>query len=386
MKRTDIWARHDTEWRDPAQVVSLWRDAANVDGRLLRSRATGRWWELLEDLGITLLVTREYEHLVVALSAPNGQIRQTFLAMPHPSGLTIDRENERVFLASTRNPNQVFTLRPVRGVLDRSHVADELPQGNPLTPVSSEYYPGCLYLHDLAIVSGRLFANAVGQNAVVRLDGDGQFERVWWPRSIERKGRPRFDRNEIQLNSIAAGPSIRQSFFTASSARIGRRRPGHLDYRVDGFGVVFSGRSREPICEGLTRPHSARLWKNRIWLANSGYGELGFVHDGHFETAARLPGWPRGLCITSEIAFVATSRVIPAYACYAPGLDIAKSRCAVHAVSLKTGEIIGSLEWPPGNQVFAVDWISDLTTHGFVFEAGRRRTRQERNVFHRAIT
>ena len=386
MKKTGIWARHDAEWRDPAQVVGLWRDAAAVDANLLRSRATGRWWELLEDLGITLLVTREYEHLVVALGAPGGTIRQTFLPMPHPSGLAVDRDNDRVFLASTRNPNQVFLLKPVRGLLARRDVTAERPKGRPLTPVSAAYYPGCLYLHDLAIVSGRLCANAVGQNAVVRLDGEGRFERVWWPRCIERHGRPRFDRNDIQLNSIAAGPSIRQSFFTASSARVGRRRPGHLDYRVNGLGVVFSGRSREPICEGLTRPHSARLWKNRLWLANSGYGELGLVDGGRFETAARLPGWPRGLCITREIAFVATSRVIPAYACYAPGLDVARSRCAVHAVSLETGEILGSLEWPAGNQVFAVDWIANRATHGFVFEAGTRRTRYERNLYHQAMT
>jgi len=386
MKKADTWARHDTQWRNPAQVVSLWPGAASVDKTLLRFRVTGHWWGLLEELGITLLVTREYEHLVVALSATRGKIRQSFLPMPHPSGLTIDRETNTVFLASTRNPNQVLMLKPALGLLDRTDSAALLPQGQPLLPVRSEYYPGCLYLHDLAIVSGRLLANAVGQNAIIRLDGEGKFEPVWWPRCVESEGGPRFDRNEIQLNSIAAGPSLSQSFFTASSASIGRRRPGHLDYRVDGLGVVFSGQSRDPVCGGLTRPHSARLWKNRVWLANSGYGELGFVRNGAFEMAARLPGWTRGLCITRGIAFVATSRVIPAYACYAPGLDVARSRCAVHAVSVKTGEILGSLGWPAGNQVFAVDWISNRTTQGFAFESGKRRTGHERNFFYRAIT
>ena len=47
-------------------------------------------------------------------------------------------------------------------------------------------------------------------------------------------------------------------------------------------------------------------------MANSGYGELGFVSDGRLEVVARLSGWTRGLCIVGDVAFVGTSRVIPA--------------------------------------------------------------------------
>jgi uncharacterized protein (TIGR03032 family) len=380
-----MWARHSAEWRDAAQITSQWREAADIDPQLLESRASRGWWELIAELGLTLLVTREYEHLVMAVSAPDGRPRLSFFPLPHPSGLVVDRKNRRVHVASTRNPNQVFTFKPTSGHLDRSDVKAKDPSGSPLVAVSTTNYPGCLYMHDLAMIGGKLFANAVGHNAVVRLGAEGCFERIWWPRCIEKDGQPVFGQNHIQLNSIAAGESIAGSFFSASSTEINKLRPGHLNYPVKGRGVIFSGRTREPICTELTRPHSARLGGGKtrhLWVANSGYGELGYVNQGRLEVVARLPGWTRGLCITGTVGFVATSRVIPKYNRYAPGLDASTSRCAVHAVSLTSGKILGSLDWPQGNQVFAVDWIDSRDTAGFFFQAGARKQRQAAEFFY----
>src|SRR5260221_2763375 len=211
----------DRDWRDPAAVVGGWRDSPPADPQLLRARVRGRWWELLEQLGVCLLVSREYEHLLVALSVEDGRPHVSYLPLPHPSGIAVDRTpgRERVFVASTRNPNQVDEFLPTTGVLPRLDVAASA--GRPvLVPVASTFYPGALYLHDLAFVGGRLHGNAVGQNTVVRLEPRGQTERVWWPRCIETDGEPEFGRNHIQLNSIAAGPSIAGSFFSASTDEI----------------------------------------------------------------------------------------------------------------------------------------------------------------------
>jgi len=367
-----MWSRHSAKWRDAAQICSQWQEAAETDPRLLEYRASRGWWNILGELGITLLITREYEHLAMALHAGKGRPRISFFPVPHPSGLAVDRKANRVMLASTRNPNQVYTLKPAISAIE----------DGPLVPVSSTFFPGGLYLHDLAMVGASVFGNAVGQNAVVRLDPDGAYERVWWPKSIERDGQPVFGRNHIQLNSIAAGKTLRTSYFTASSATIGRLVPGDLNYRVDGQGVIFSGQTREPICTGLTRPHSARLRSGKVWVANSGYGELGFTASGKLEVVTRLPGWTRGLCMVNDIAFVGTSRIIPRYARYAPGLDAASSQCAVHAVCCKSGKLLGSLDWPFGNQIFAIDWISADVSAGFPFEARSRKRKRELSLFY----
>ena len=335
------WDLHDAQWRDPAQVVALW---AGGERPSLRARVRGGFWAAIE--GATVLVTREYEHVVVGLSG--GQ--QTHMVLPHPSGIAV--AGERVTVASTRNPNQLVELRPAEA------------GGRPLVPARTVFHPGSLYLHDLAYVGGVLHGNAVGQNAVVRLDRE-RAERVWWPRAIETETGPDFSRNYQQLNSIAAGPTVESSFYSASADRISSRRPGHRNFPVDGRGVVLSGRTREPVVRGLTRPHSARLHGGELWVESSGYGDVGVAVDGKLDVVARLPGWTRGLAFHGDVALVGTSRVIPRFRSYAPGLELEKSVCGVFAIDTRSGKALGSLTWPEGNQVFAVEVLPAKLTSGF---------------------
>ncbi len=368
--REAAWARHDAEWRDTSQVASQWSEAGKLDPALLRFRVRGDFWGVLDRLEATLLVTREYEHLVVALTVEEGRPLATFLRLPHPSGLVYDRGRRVLHLASTRNPNQILELRPVADL-------------RCLVPVSSRFYPGRTYLHDLALIGGVLYANAVGRNLVARVEATGRLSEAWWPRCIGTPRGPLLDRNHIQLNSIAAGKTLAESFFTASTDEIGPRKPGHRDFPVDRRGVVFSGRTREPIARGLTRPHSARLHKGKLWVANSGYGEIGVVEDGRYRAVTRLPGWTRGLAFASGVAFAGTSRVIPRFSRYAPGLDPETSRCALYALDAASGKVLGSLVWPEGNQIFAIDWAPRRSISGLPFGARRSgHSKASRDLFY----
>jgi uncharacterized protein (TIGR03032 family) len=379
------WRAHDREWRAPAQVAAFWRDAAHIDPRLLRGRAYGAWWETIGELGVTVLVSREYEHLLVAMTMTARGPRVSFMAMPHPSGIAVDRRGGRVFVASTRNPNQLYEFRPAAGLLPRRDVTASAAAASlrPLVPVGTRIYPGCLRLHDVAMVGRTLHANAVGQNAVVRLV-DGEATPMWWPASIERRGVPDMRQNWLQLNSIAAGSTLRSSYFSASGARIGRRRPGDPQYPVDGRGVIFSGDTRDVVTRGLTRPHSARLHRRNLWVANSGYGEIRRADlPGTSSTAVvTTPGWTRGLSFAGGVGLFGTSRVIPRFRAYAPGLDIDRSVCGVHAFDVGSGRVLGGYEWPSGNQIFAVDWVDAAWAGGLPFPVGARDPATDAALFY----
>ena len=358
----------DKAWRNPAAVVGCWDGAGDAKPALLRYRATGAWWECLDAAGITLLVTREYEHIVIALSVVQGKPLVSYLMLPHPSGVAVDRRHNIVHVASTRNPNQIFDFVPVTDQLPRSDMRSA-PMSATLMPVRARMFPGSLYMHDLAFVGGRLHANAVGHNAVVRI-GEQGFEYAWWPRCVETAKGVVVQQNHLQLNSIAAGATLRASYFSASTDRVSRLRPGDATFPVDRRGVVFSGATREPIAFGLTRPHSARLRDKRVWLLNSGYGQYGAIDDGAFHTVATLPGWTRGLCFHQRLAFVGTSRVLPRFRQYAPGLRVDHAVCGVHAIDADSGRVIGSLTWPEGNQIFAVEWVPRTAAAALPFVMG----------------
>lgn len=378
-----FWGHHHAQWRAPSQVVSQWREAEQTHPKLLQHVTRGAWWETVAATKATLLITREYEHLLIGVCATRSGPRVTYLPLPHPSGLVVDRARQVVHVASTRNPNQFYELRPVRGALARLDVKTVKFNHRPLVPVCSRFLPGCLYIHDLALIGPDLYANAVGHNAVVRVAEDGRYQRVWWPRCIEKKGQPVFGQNHIQLNSIAAGNSLQDSFFSASADLMAPRRPGHRNFPVDKRGVIFSGRTREVVTRGLTRPHSARLYEGRIWVDNSGYGEVGIAGADGFHVVRRLPGWTRGLCFCGHVVFVGTSQVIPRFCHYAPGLDVQTSECAVHALDAVTGRWLGSMSWPWGNQIFAVDWMPSWQSEGFPFRVGGRRAmEQEKKLFY----
>ena len=108
-------------------------------------------------------------------------------------------------------------------------------------------------------------------------------------------------------------------------------------------------------------------------MCNSGYGEVGVIEDGRFVTVARLPGWTRGLTFCDGVALVGTSRVIPRFRAYAPGLDVDASVCGVHALDTRSGTVLGSLCWPIGNQLFSIEAVPAGLTSGFPFAAGLQR-------------
>jgi uncharacterized protein (TIGR03032 family) len=381
-----LWAHHHAELRDPHQIVSQWKEASEVDPRLLEYRVRGRWWDILDEAGVTLLVTREYEHLAMGLCVHGGRRRVSYLHLAHPNGLAIDRQQNVIHIASTRNPNMVYDFAPCADFL-----AEEKEKKAPcleglLLPLRVRYLPGSLYLHDLAVIDGGLYANAVGMNAVVNLPERSGFKPVWWPLCIESESGPRFNKNYLQLNSIAGGASIAESYFTASAAIPSGRRPGHLNFPVDRRGVVFSGKTREVVGTGLTRPHSARLRSGEVWVDNSGYGEFGRIRGGRFEVVWKLKGWTRGLCFHGNIAFVGTSRVIPRFRHYAPGIDCEQSECGVHALDMWSGKVLGSITWPTGNQLFAIEAIDRSVTLGFPFVQGGTGKAKKTYLFARGLT
>ena len=74
--------------------------------------------------------------------------------------------------------------------------------------------------------------------------------------------------------------------------------------------------------------------------------------------------------------------MIPRFRRYAPGLDASDSVCGVHALDLRSGAVLGSITWPTGNQIFAIESIPSRLSLGLAFQAGQRRARRSKYLFY----
>jgi uncharacterized protein (TIGR03032 family) len=382
INKDELWQKHGRALRLPQEIFGTKLENAGIVKESLEYRADKKFTALLGKLHLTLIVSREYENLLLALTPRKGKIDQTFFHLPHPSGVAIDKKSGSVYVAATRNPNQIIEFKPTLGQLKRTGVKTAL-KSRVLMPARAKYFPGAYYFHDLAFIGGVLHANSVGMNGVVQVDMNKSApdELIWWPKCVERNSKPDTRANYIQLNSIAAGKTIRDSYFSASGDKIRSTKPGDAAYPVDKHGVIFSGKTRLPVGGGLTRPHSARFYKKKLLVDNSGYGELGIMEKGAYRPLIKLPGWTRGLCVVGDVAFVGVSRILPRFAQYAPGLKGRKVHSGIYAIDLKNNDIIGSVDFPFGNQIFAIEALDARLTTGFLYHTIDGTEEAEKEAF-----
>jgi uncharacterized protein (TIGR03032 family) len=124
---------------------------------------------------------------------------------------------------------------------------------------------------------------------------------------------------------------------------------GWRERRRDG-GVVIETAGGEIVAGGLSMPHSPRLYDGKLWLLNSGTGELGVIDPaaGTFTAACFCPGYARGLAFIGRHAIIGLSRPRRNQTFAGLALDErlrekdAAARCGLLVVDIDTGQAV---EW-----------------------------------------
>jgi uncharacterized protein (TIGR03032 family) len=114
-------------------------------------------------------------------------------------------------------------------------------------------------------------------------------------------------------------------------------------------GCLMEVSSGEVISRGLSMPHSPRWHDGRLWLLESGTGQLVLVDPaaGRRQPVAELPGFARGLALVGPYAFVGLSKIRPTSAM--DGVPLADRReqlkCGVAVVDWRDGQVAALLEF-----------------------------------------
>ncbi|MCA9055283.1 MAG: TIGR03032 family protein [Planctomycetaceae bacterium] len=203
------------------------------------------------------------------------------------------------------------------------------------------YITGDLDIHDLAVEeSGRLvFVNTLF-GCLATPSQTHSFVPLWRPPFLSKLAAE----DRCHLNGLAL-ENGRAKYVTAVSQS--DVTDGWRDHRRDG-GCVVDVTSNEVIATGLSMPHSPRVYRDKLWLLNSGTGHFGYIdrQTGRFEAVTFCPGYLRGLSFHGDFAVVGLSKQRENRTFSGLALDDnlaqanAEPRCGVHVIDLRSGDIV----------------------------------------------
>jgi uncharacterized protein (TIGR03032 family) len=125
--------------------------------------------------------------------------------------------------------------------------------------------------------------------------------------------------------------------------------PGGWRARKADGGVLIDVPSSEVVAAGLSMPHSPRVHDGRVYVLESGKGELCEVDPaaGTSTTVAELPGFTRGLTFAGRTAFVGLSQIRESSTFGDLPLTrrLQERLCGVWMVDLDRGEVTGFLRF-----------------------------------------
>ena len=117
-------------------------------------------------------------------------------------------------------------------------------------------------------------------------------------------------------------------------------------------GRLIDVESGETVASGFCMPHSPRLHQGKIFLLDSGRGQLVTVEprSGTTETVTNYPGYGRGMSIHGQYAFIGMSkaRETSVFGGVPICEDRSAMRCGVVIVDLLVGECVAYLEFQTG--------------------------------------
>ncbi|MBK8176137.1 MAG: TIGR03032 family protein [Rhodospirillales bacterium] len=260
----------------------------------------------------------------------NGRFHFANRSFPRCMGLWCD--GEQMWMSSLYqlwNFRNVLAPGETRGGYDRLFVP------------RVAYTTGDLDIHDIGVDAGgrAVFVNTL-YSCLARPSDAHSFVPLWKPPFISKIAAE--DRCHLNGMAMADGRPRYASAICRSDAASGWR-----DRREDGGCLVDIDADRL-LTTGLSMPHSPRLWRDRLFVLESGTGWFGEVNraTGAFQRMTFCPGYLRGLAFHKDFAIAGLSKPRRDMAFSGLALDRAlaerdvDARCGIVIIDLASGDLV----------------------------------------------
>lgn len=285
-----------------------------------------------------------YQAGVLALFSWTGRQISVFLRR-FPKVMGLDADEGRMLLA-TRNALMVFGNSKVL-----AHNFREPGRYDALYLPRASYHHPDLSVHDVAFGKDGIWFVNTRFSTLCHPSETHTFEPVWRPPFVDDL----VPEDRCHLNGLAMRDRV-PAFVTA----LGRTNTagGWRDNKASG-GIVMHVPSGEIIADGLAMPHSPRWHAGRLYVLNSGAGELLCINpeSGSRDVVCRLQGYLRGLAFAGQYAIVGLCQIRETQVFGGVPVQAAHDKllCGVAIVDLISGKAAGMLEITSGcTEIFDV--------------------------------
>ena len=249
----------------------------------------------------------------------------------YPQAMGVVGDGRRIYLASL---NQIVRLENVIGpnqLANERHDKVYVPRNFQTV--------GAVDLHEIGIrKDGRVVFVNTKYSCLCELSLKHSFKPIWKPTFISKLAAE----DRCHLNGLAMQDGEPKYVSAVCKSDV---VDGWRDRRDDG-GIIIDIDTDEIVAEGLSMPHSPRVYEGKLWVANSGSGEIGWIDQKtkKFKPVAFCPGFIRGLSFVDGYAVVTLSK--PRYKRF-DGLELATKLeekdadpwCGVQIISLQDGSV-----------------------------------------------
>ena len=287
--------------------------------------------------------TYRANRLIFLGTSEQGQLKLHERLFDRPMGLFV--AGESIWMASRC---QIWRLDNLLGPGQLHEGGDRL-----YVPAVS-YTTGDVNAHELVLgADGQpIFVNTAF-SCLAALAPGCSFAPTWQPTFITKLAGD----DRCHLNGVA----LKDGIPTWATACGSSGEPSAWRNTRSGGGVLLHIPSGELAATGLSMPHSPRWHGGKLWLLNSGSGELGWIEAGQFHSLCALPGFVRGLAFAGGCAVVGLSKLrSPQFT----GLPLEERLitegnpggcCGLRVIDLASGQVLHSLDLPePIDELFDV--------------------------------
>lgn len=313
----------------------------------LHSQHTTTFPELLNQANASLVVSTYQAGKLILLRSTDESLNTHFVSLPKPMGVAFDKGRLSVGSGAM--------------VIDYFNMANVGPKVEPLNTHDGAFLPrrthitGDIDIHEMAFDSDdELWIVNTKMSCLCTLDINHSIVPRWRPPFIT--GYDLTDRCHLNGLAMRDGKPRYVSALGTTDTPAGWREDKAFG------GMIMDIESNKMIAEGLSMPHSPRWYRDKLWVLESGAGQLVTIDEktGEKTVIAEVPGFCRGIDFVERYAIIGLSEVRET-AVFA-GLPLTEReqdrKCGVWIVDIETGQTVGYLVFSGGVQeIFSVQLL-----------------------------